>query len=243
MKIALQLCLVIALTVCFPLSGCQQHKQHQNQPPNQTPSTRPAHKPVAASNPAENWISLFDGHTLGHWKPIEYGGEAEIRIKDGQLILPRGELQTGVVWDGPPPMAMNYEISLEAMRVLGTDFFCGLTFPYGETHASLIIGGWGGGVCGISSVDGNDAANNETSSGRGFENGKWYHIRLRCTPNRIVAMIDHETIVDLDTTDRQISTRRDIDLAKPLGLSSYQTTAALRNIRMRHWKGEPTKGR
>ena len=39
---------------------------------------------------------------------------------------------------------VNYEISLEGRRVEGDDFFCCLTFPYNKTHATFVLGGWGG---------------------------------------------------------------------------------------------------
>ena len=35
---------------------------------------------------------------------------------------------------------INYELSLEARRVEGEDFFCCLTFPYKKTHASFVLG-------------------------------------------------------------------------------------------------------
>ena len=50
---------------------------------------------------------------------------------------------TGITWTNEMPR-MGYEISLEAMRVEGSDFFCGLTFPVGKDYLSLIVGGWGG---------------------------------------------------------------------------------------------------
>ena len=40
-------------------------------------------------------------------------------------------------------------------------------------------------------------------------------------------------IVDLETTGKEISTRSDIDAAKPLGLTTYQTSAAYKNITLR----------
>ena len=38
---------------------------------------------------------------------------------------------------------MDYELRLEAKRVEGGDFFCGLTFPVGKEYCTLILGGWG----------------------------------------------------------------------------------------------------
>jgi len=140
---------------------------------------------------------------------------------------------TGVNWTNPMPATMNYEIALEAMRVEGSDFFCGLTFPVAKDPCSFIVGGWGGGVVGLSSLDGEDAANNETTKVAEFEKGRWYAIRVRVQPSRIQTWIDGEKYVDVDTTDRKISIRIEVELSRPLGIASWNTKAALKNIRMR----------
>ena len=62
---------------------------------------------------------------------------------------------------------------MEARRVEGDDFFYCLTFPYRDTHATFVLGGWGGSVCGISSIDFMDAMDNSTMTAREFEEGKW----------------------------------------------------------------------
>jgi hypothetical protein len=186
--------------------------------------------------PAEaEWKPLFDGKTLTNWKMAEFGGSGEPKVKDGNLVIPLGETLSGVAWTGPAKdlPTVNYEIALEAQRVTGSDFFVGLTFPYKKAHASLILGGWGGGVCGISSVDNEDAAHNSTASVRDFKDKRWYRVLLRCTDDKIEAYVDGDQIVDLETTDKNIDTRADIDLSKPLGLSTYQTTAAIKDIKIR----------
>ena len=96
----------------------------------------------------------------------------------------------------------NYQVDLDAMRVNGSDFFVGLTFPVKDKPCSLICGGWGGGVCGLSSIDGMDASENATTTYRGFEKGKWFHIRLRVHDKRIQAWIDDKQIVDQDIAAR-----------------------------------------
>ena len=58
---------------------------------------------------------------------------------------------------------VDYEVNLDAKRVAGNDFFCGITFPVGKRFCSLIVGGWGGATVGLSSIDGKDAAENETT--------------------------------------------------------------------------------
>src|SRR2546430_1403313 len=119
------------------------------------------------------------------------------------------------------------------MRVEGSDFFCGLTFPVGTNPCSLIVGGWGGGVVGLSSLDGEDAANNETTKVMNFEKGRWYKIRLRVQPTTIEAWIDEEKIVDVNTTDRRISIRFEVEPSVPFGIATWSTTGAIRNIRLR----------
>ena len=78
----------------------------------------------------------------------------------------------------------SYEVALQAMRVEGSDFFAGITFPVGGSFCSLILGGWGGSVVGLSSINGLDASENETSQSRQSESGRWYYVRIRVTPGK-----------------------------------------------------------
>ncbi len=176
--------------------------------------------------------SLFDGKTLGSWKVSDYEGAGDAHVEDGALVLPFGERLSGVKWTGEPLPRMNYEIVLEARRVDGSDFFCGLTFPVNDEYASLIVGGWGGALCGISSINGDDAAHNDTRTFQKLDNGKWYRVRLRVTPTKLQAWLDDEKIVDVATSGKKIDIRHDIEESKPLGIASFQCTAALRNIRL-----------
>lgn len=178
------------------------------------------------------WTPLFDGKSLKGWKITKFGGEGEVHVKKGQMILEMGADLSGVTIDQKVP-TINYEISLEAMRVDGTDFFCGLTFPVKKGSCSLILGGWGGGVCGLSSIDGMDASENETTTFRTFKNGQWYRVRVRVTEKKIEAWVDKEQIVDQDIKDRKLDVRLEVDLSKPFGVACWQTKAALRNIRVR----------
>lgn len=193
-------------------------------------------KPLAstvATNKAIAWKSLFDGKTLAGWKPTDFAGRGEVNVKEGKIILESGQM-TGITWTNANDLPrMNYEISLEAMRVEGSDFFCGLTFPVGKDPCSLIVGGWGGGVVGLSSIDSQDAANNETTRYMNFQTGRWYLIRLRVTDKKIEAWIDADKVVDLTTTDRTISVRLEMEESKPLGIATWSTAAALRNLQLR----------
>jgi hypothetical protein len=188
--------------------------------------------------PETPWISMFDGKTLGQWKPSKFGGQGEVEVDEGQIRMQFGAELTGVTWTGEPPK-MNYELELEARRIDGSDFFCGLTFSVGEFPCSFIVGGWGGGVVGLSSLDGKDAVRNETTRFVAFEKGRWYTIRIRVTDHKIEAWIDKQKQVDVDTTDKKISIRPEVEASRPLGISCFATTAGLRNIRWRSL--EPAK--
>lgn len=181
---------------------------------------------------AEDWRPLFDGRTLGDWKPTAFGGEGEIRVVDGAIQIPMGADLSGVTWGGEFPR-QRYEVALQARRVEGHDFFCGLTFPVGDDHCSLILGGWGGTVVGLSSIDGRDAGDNETTVSRNFELGRWYDVVVRVTPERIECLIDGELIVEQPLENRRVSVREEVVPCQPLGIATYATVGEARRIRWR----------
>jgi len=198
------------------------------------PTTRPSGattKPAADSKD----IPIFDGKTLKNWKSTEFGGQGDVSVEEGKIVVRAGSTLSGVNWVGPELPTSNYEIELDAMKLDGSDFFLGLTFPYKKEAASIILGGWGGGVTGISSINGDDAANNEFMTTRDYPKNKWFHLRLRVTDKRIQAWLNDEKdpFVDCETEGKTITTRGEIDPARPLGLSTYQTSGAFKNLKMR----------
>jgi type 1 glutamine amidotransferase len=185
-----------------------------------------------------DWQNLFDGKSLNGWKVTEFAGRGEVNVENGRLLLHSGVMLTGVSYTNDLPR-IDYEVSLDAMKVDGSDFFCGLTFPVEAGFCSLIVGGWGGGVVGLSSIDGMDASENETTKYMKFDPGRWYHFRLRVAKDRIEAWIDQEKIVDQAVAGRRISLRPgDIEMSQPFGLATWQTTGALRDIKVRRLAGE-----
>lgn len=175
---------------------------------------------------------LFDGKTLDGWEITNFGPQGPVEISSGTIVLGIGDGCTGITYKRAFP-EINYEVSLEAKRIAGTDFFCGLTFPVGKSPCTLIVGGWGGTVVGLSSIDGLDASDNETMINRKFEKGQWYSIRLQVTDSTIKAWIDDEQPINFRYTGRVLSIRPEVNLSKPFGIASWCTTAALRNIRLR----------
>jgi hypothetical protein len=182
---------------------------------------------------APGWQPLFDGKTLADWEATKFVAEGPVRVEDGRIILEPGRNITGINWTGSALPTTNYELALQAMRVEGSDFFAGITFPVDESFCSLILGGWGGSVVGLSSINGMDASENDTSQSVEFENGRWYAVRIRVTPAKIEAWLDDRQIITQELKEHKIDTRLEMELSKPLGIASYKTRAALRDIRLK----------
>ena len=66
-----------------------------------------------------------------------------------------------------------------------------------------------------------------------FEKGRWYRIRVRVEADRIQAWIDAKRVVNVVIGGKKLTTRAEVDLSMPLGIASFETRAALRNIRIR----------
>lgn len=225
-KICLLMCLALFVTMAAPLSA--DDKTEQVSEKKATDAT------IIKQKKTSPWISLFNGKNLDGWKAPQFGGEGEVHVKDGNLMLEMGVDLTGATLTKVKNLPnTNYEVELEAMRVDGTDFFCGLTFPVKKDPCSLILGGWGGSLCGISSIDGDDASQNSTTTFQTFKKGQWYKIRLQVTDHKIQVWLDGKQIVDQNLKDRKISIRYEVELSRPFGVTSFATTAALKNIRLR----------
>jgi hypothetical protein len=180
------------------------------------------------------WTPLFNGRDLSNWAITDFVAPGAVAAASNKITMGAGAIMTGINWTNGPPPKTNYEISLEALRSDGSDFFCGLTFPVGDSFCSLILGGWGGAITGLSSLDDLDASENETSKSLFYELGRWYHIRVRVTSAKIEAWLDQDKIIDVNIAGRKVSLRPGpIEFSRPLGLAAYQTGAAMRNIKLR----------
>jgi hypothetical protein len=193
--------------------------------------------PPAAAKDAQNWKELFDGKTLAGWKITNFGDEGAVKVEDGAILMELGNPMTGITWTGTPPRE-NYELSLEGMRVRESDFFCTTTFPVGKEPCSLVVGGWGGSVVGLSSVDGYDASENTTTRAIQFKQKQWYRVRIRVTEKAVQAWIDDREVVLQARKRHEFSIRFEVELSQPLGIAAWNTVGAVRNIRLRQLNAE-----
>ena len=179
---------------------------------------------------------LFDGKSLDDWQSVDNGGSGAVTAEDGEMIIKQGESLSGAVYKKAKDLPLNsYEITCEAMRVEGADFFCGLTFPVGDikTCLTLVLGGWGGSVTGISSIDGMDASENNTSSFQRFKDNQWYKVRLRVEPKEIHVWIDDKEVINTDIEGKKLGLRPGpIESYAPLSFTTYQTSAAIKNVKL-----------
>ncbi len=236
----LKLLPLLGLAGMLGLAGCtcpcQSKSSAAGAKPPMPPAAPVAVKPspvVVASGKIPDSGILFDGQTLNGWISSDFAGRGSVTVSNGQINIGLGHM-TGITLAHTNDLPrMNYEVSLEAMRVEGGDFFCGLTFPVGKQDCSFIVGGWGGGTVGLSSINSEDASQNETTTFKNFVNGKWHRIRLRVEPGKIQAWIDEERVVNFELEDKRLSIRFEVEPALPLGLSTWNTAAAYRNIRFK----------
>lgn len=188
--------------------------------------------------PSAPWQPLFDGQSLNGFAVTDFGGQGEVAVHDGALHLGIGSPLTGVTWTGPfADGGENYELEITAARCIGNDFFVGLTFPVGSEFATLVLGGWGGSVCGLSSLDGRDAANNATRTTRSFVKGRDYTVLVTVAADRVTASLDGEPLCSAPRGAVRFGLRPEVLLSRPLGLASFATETAMRTLRWRRLPG------
>ena len=191
---------------------------------------------LAASVAGAETVALFNGKDLSGWKVAEMiGGGTVEALPDGSVECGFGNPLTGIAYTNKPPR-MNYELSLEITRVQGMDFFAALTIPVETNCCTVIIGGWGGNLCGISSFDYLDASENQWTEAREFENGRWYTLRVRVTPGVLQVFLNENLYtarIEFDDSKRfSLRPGSDIEMTAPLGLATYRTKARWRNFKL-----------
>lgn len=187
----------------------------------------------APPKPDDGWLSLFNGKDLSGWEETDYAGRGNVKVQNGELHIENGLVITGVTYTNKTALPKtNYEIEYEAKKLNGTDFFGLLTFPVGDAHASLVTGGWGGAVTGISSINSMDASENNTTVYLKFNKDHWYKFRLSVTPDNLsVWMTPKEHLIPLNATVASVVKSYQEDAAKTgQTLTAEQAESALRAI-------------
>ena len=215
--------ILTALSLALVAIGCTEFQQNQrNRAAQQYENLKffiqdtdaLAQLPQPTTQPSP-WAALFNGTDLTGWKETDYAGRGNVKVENGELHIENGLVITGVTFANSAVLPKtNYEISYQAKRVNGSDFFALLTFPVGDKHASFVTGGWGGAVTGISSINSMDASENDTTVYLKYNQDQWFTFRLRVTPENLsVWMTPKEHLIPLNATVASV-------------VKAYQTEAA-----------------
>lgn len=182
---------------------------------------------------ADAKIVLFDGKTLDGWKDAGFLKAPPAKVADGVLVLPKGDPMSGVTSTRKDLPRVDYELTYEAMRTDGRDFFAAATFPVGASFLTLVNGGWGGNITGLSSLNGADASENESGHYVKYENNTWYRFRLRVTAKVIRGWVDDKEVFAVELDGRQVGTRVETRANQPLGFATWRSAGALRKVEVR----------
>ena len=175
---------------------------------------------------------LFNGRDLSGGEVLTddyFDAPGKVYVADGTIVLEAGDDLTGVRWTGRM-LRDNFCISLRARRVAGEDFFCGLTFPVREGHVSLILGGWGGMVVGLSNVDHMAAVENNTTQIIEFKLKRWYDVDVSVGGGHIRVYLDGKEIIDQAIDGHQFVVWPEMEPSRPLGIATYRTKGQIRDI-------------
>ncbi len=187
------------------------------------------------AGPSKKFI-LFDGKSLDGWKKADLPRAGAVTVEDGMIVMKNDDSMTGITSTRKDLPTVDYELTYEAMRLNGPDFFAAATFPVGKSYITLVNGGWGGNVTGLSSLNGQDASENETTCAITYKDKTWYRFRVRVTGKVIRCWVDDKEIIAVDYQDRQVGTRLETRVSEPLGFATWHTSGALRKVEIRTLK-------
>ncbi len=228
---AFHFALAILITVsCGSISRAQETKTLEK------PAQKSADKEAKADK--DGWIALLPEKGLEGWTITDFYGHGEVKREGELLVLEPGKPLTGITTKKKDFPTTNFEIEFEAQRTKGNDFLCGLTFPVGKGFASFIGGGWGGGLVGLSSVDGSDASENSYSSHVDFKNDQWYKFRILVDDEFVRGFVDKKEAFAVEREGHEFSTRIEVYASQPLGLCVFASRVEVKNFRWRPIKAD-----
>jgi len=226
--------LAIALGAC--LIGCQGVSGSRAPAAVDASAANPSEPPVpavAAAPPAflapGDEVELFDGSTLGMWKPESVGAADSVRVEQGAIQLSWGSPGTSIAWTGMRVPA-NYELALEVMRIEGSGSgYWFLTFPIdGDRTCTLTLANQLGWLCGASGSVGGGALTRAFT----LDGGSWHSVRLRVIRGRVEAFLDEEELV-VEPAEAPATALSESPSSPPLEIATWAMTAAVRDIRLK----------
>jgi len=140
---------------------------------------------------------------------------------------------TGVTWSGEALPTDNYEVEVTAQKVMGHDFFCGITFAVGDSFCSFIAGGWGGSITGLSCINGKDASENATRTFQRYDMKTDYTMRVQVNADDVLVWLDDELVVQQPRAETEFSVRFEVEPSIPFGIACYDTEALITACRIR----------
>jgi hypothetical protein len=186
----------------------------------------------------QEWVSLLPQEGLEGWQLSDFYGNGQVTRLGDVTVFEVGKPLTGITYAGKEKFpTSNFEIELEARRVKGNDFLCGLTFPVGKGFCTLVAGGWGGSLVGLSSIDGSDASENATTTTHDFKNDQWYRFRVAVDDEFIRCWIDDSQCITQEREGHEFTTRIEVYASQPLGFCVFQSVVEMKNFRWRPLKG------
>lgn len=195
-----------------------------------TPRTGQDVEARPGSERAADWRELYDGSDLSSWELGVYGESDEYEVREDGVVIPQTAALAGMTFRGDLPR-VPYRLSVEATRLYGADFFLGVTFPVSNGHLTLVLGGWGGMVSGLSSLDGLDASRNATRTLRHFPDGDRHEVEIEVTGTDVRVLVDGEAFLATSLVDREVGLRVDVEPSHPLGVATYATSTQLHRVR------------
>ncbi len=177
--------------------------------------------------------SLFDGRTLDGWKPIPGSKVGTVSVEADSIALSVGSPMTGVTSTRADLPTLDYALSFEAKRTSGNDFFAAATFPVGPSFVTLVNGGWGGSVTGLSLVNGASASENETNHFVKYQDNVWYAFEIQVTARVIRCLVDGAEVFAFDHEGAQLKTRLETRANEPLGFATYRSSSLIRKVQCR----------
>lgn len=182
----------------------------------------------AASHPL-NWMASANWEVVSEYMFEDHGS---VLFGTDQIVLNGGDPATGIRFRGVVPRD-SYEVTFEAQRLVGSDFFCGLTFPIGDEHCTLVLGGWSGTIVGLSNVDDEPAVENLTATSIEFENECWYSVRV-VVDKAIHVWIADRKVIELERGGHRFTLWWEQEEMAPFGIATWGgTTGIIRELRVR----------